>query len=295
MQRNVKGLQIFTGISCLFLSVCFIFMGNNIIEYADVYKWVEKPEIYGMLVFIGLMIIFFCHFIFLSVIIWAITMVKELRGLSIVTLIAGTVSFISLLGHWGCLTDVVKETPLGYEINRELVTIWISTVLIFLFFILLAVLFVRILSLSKNRRIAGTTQFAENLFISLNLIGFICGCIGLLVIVVEFFGTVTPINRKWIVLPTLMMVILPYIFVLLSWVFCTLMNRSDGWRDEKISRDLTRAGITTWIVSIPVMVIFFMINFDNILGPVCILWLPFYIFTSLVVFSVSSLYYYKLV
>jgi hypothetical protein len=59
--------------------------------------------------------------------------------------------------------------------------------------------------------------------------------------------------------------------------------------NEKQKNDITRAGLTTWLISLPVMVTLFLLGYQNISGSISILWFPFYIYITLFFFSLTGL------
>jgi len=63
--------------------------------------------------------------------------------------------------------------------------------------------------------------------------------------------------------------------------------------DEKQRGDINRAGVTAWLVSLPLMLILFVLNTTDIAGLASKIWFPYYLFVTLFVFSVSSLWYFR--
>ncbi|MDZ7721520.1 MAG: hypothetical protein U5R06_01530 [candidate division KSB1 bacterium] len=63
--------------------------------------------------------------------------------------------------------------------------------------------------------------------------------------------------------------------------------------DEKQTADLKRARFNSWLLTLPLMLFIFILQLQNLDGPLSIHWLPIYIFSSLILFSGFSLLYYK--
>jgi len=63
--------------------------------------------------------------------------------------------------------------------------------------------------------------------------------------------------------------------------------------DEKQKHDIAQSGLAAWLISIPVMILISVLNFDSNDSATAILWFPFYLFSTLLVFSVSLLERYK--
>ena len=70
-----------------------------------------------------------------------------------------------------------------------------------------------------------------------------------------------------------------------------MRERDAGLYDEKQRSDIIRAGITAWVLSIPAMLVLYLLHMNNIEGPGSILWFPYYLYVTLFVFSGATLYY----
>ena len=104
---------------------------------------------------------------------------------------------------------------------------------------------------------------------------------------------VNPEMYKWAVLPYTLFVILPYLVLIFGWGVYALRDKKSGWYDEKQRSDIYKSGAFTLLISIPLMLILFLLNFEKIDGSIAILWLPFYLFVVVLVFSLTALYNYK--
>jgi predicted membrane channel-forming protein YqfA (hemolysin III family) len=63
--------------------------------------------------------------------------------------------------------------------------------------------------------------------------------------------------------------------------------------DEKQRHDLAMAGLITWLVSIPIVSIYFLID-NGRMGDISdMVYLPLYLFSTLLIFSISVLYNFK--
>ncbi len=134
---------------------------------------------------------------------------------------------------------------------------------------------------------------SENLYLVMHITGVICAGLGLFEIVSEFYMGLSPQNRQWFVLPILLITVAPYLLVAAGWYFNTIREHKAGNIDEKQKMDMVLAGNTAWLVSIPIMLILYISQYNNIQGLISIFWLPIYIFTTLLIFSACSLLYYK--
>jgi len=66
-----------------------------------------------------------------------------------------------------------------------------------------------------------------------------------------------------------------------------------GIHREKQKTDLLKGGTTSWLASIPITIALFLAGYVTGQGPVNVLWLPNYLFATLLVFSGSTLYYFR--
>lgn len=287
-----KYINFLIRLSIALASINIIWLGYNSFHYFDVSNWFVIPEIYIMFIFIGLLALFFSHLVI------SITVILELKKSytlfisGIVVLVLGTVSFIALFFHWGILTDILKEYPAGYEIQNELIAVWILQLLHFSFLIYSLIYFLNAVKSPEQREIT-PGLFGEQLFLALNIIGIVCGIIGLFIVVIDFIFRVNPDQYKWAIIPYSMFVLLPYILMLAGWFFHTFTHKISGWYDEKQKSDIFKSGMMTLLISVPVMCILFLLNYHNITGMISILWLPLYLFATLFIFSVSAFYNFR--
>ncbi len=146
-----------------------------------------------MAIFIGLLVLFFSHLII------GLTVVLTLREKTstflsgIVLLIIGSLSFIATFFHWGALTDILKEFPAGLEIINESKSVWLAHILHSSFIIY------TLIYLFKTKRIQSSNNqsyslIGEQLFVSMNIIGIVCGITGLLIVTIDFYFRVN-LNR----------------------------------------------------------------------------------------------------
>ncbi len=127
----------------------------------------------------------------------------------------------------------------------------------------------------------------------MNIIGIVCGITGLLIVLADFYFRVNPQFYKWAIIPYSLFVFIPYLLMLSGWFLQAISDKRSGWYDEKQKFDIYKSSTFTLLVTIPIMFSLFLFNYNSIDGIVSILWLPFYIFVILFIFSLSSLYNFK--
>lgn len=264
----------------------------NTIQYISIPVWLESEEIYIMLVFIGLLVIFVSHIIINLSIILSLNKQSSSFLSGIILLVIGSISFVSLFFHWGALTDILKEYPEDLEINNEMNAIWISQILHFSYMIYSLIYLIRVKKLHSETK-PSTSLIGEQLFVTLNIIGIVCGIIGLLIVLVDFYLIANPQSYKWAIIPYSLFIFMPYILVLFGWFIKAISDKQSGWYDEKQKFDIYKSSTFTLLMSVPIMVALFLFNYDSTNGIYSILWLPFYLFTILFIFSISLLYNFK--
>jgi hypothetical protein len=78
------------------------------------------------------------------------------------------------------------------------------------------------------------------------------------------------------------------------WFILKSNEKIGEWYDEKQSRDVYRAGFITLVVTISVMLVLYLVIHNDALFPRGeYFWFPFLIFTSLSLFSLLTLYFYR--
>ena len=91
---------------------------------------------------------------------------------------------------------------------------------------------------------------------------------------------------------TCILLFLPYFLIISYWFLIKFRERIADWYDEKQWIDVTKAGFTTLLISIPLMIILFITTFNKLPGSIFgLLWLPLYLFSVLFIFSLCTLYY----
>lgn len=289
MKKFVK-ISIWSSIVLCVINILWLVYNTN--QYLFVSKWFESKELFVMLIFIGLLILFFSHIIINLSIVLSLKKQSSTFLSGIVLLILGAISFIAMFFHWGALTDILKEYPAGLEINNELKAIWISHILHFSFITYSLIYLIRVRKIQKTN-ITLSSLIGEQLFVSFNIIGIVCGITGLLIVLVDFYFRANPQSYKWAIIPYSLFVFIPYLLVLSGWFFQAINDKQSGWYDEKQKFDIYKSSTFTLLVSIPIMFSLFLFNYNSVNGIVSILWLPFYLFVVLSVFSISTLYNFK--
>jgi hypothetical protein len=155
-------------------------------------------------------------------------------------------------------------------------------------FVKVAVLAVLVLSgialwILPKTRFAGRIRGGEKSFITSQWLGVLTGTAGL---------AATFILPRLIVEAHLMwLILLPFVLAEMYWLLVARVRRTASVLDEKQDLDMTRSGALTLGLSVPAMTLFFLWSRDRFVEP--FLWLPFFLFTVVLVFSGGVLIGYR--
>lgn len=123
----------------------------------------------------------------------------------------------------------------------------------------------------------------ETLFVLTYVIGVIFGAVGLFV------------TFAW---PQLIvglhlweLILIPFVLVYTHWAIIARAANTTDILDEKQTYDVSNSAAVTWAVSIPAMVVLFILYEKGILSGV--IWFPSYLFATLLIYSASTLFYFR--
>ena len=149
--------------------------------------------------------------------------------------------------------------------------------------------YVRVFSAWRGGEVTVSSAVVGKLFTGLNQVGALTASIGLMIMLLEYQAAVKWPREKYVYMETVL-ITLPYVIIGATWLFRAY--RRSGLMDEKQREGVRRAGATAWLVSIPLMGLFLFGTMDDG-SQGSLLWFPVYLFTTLFIFSVSSLWYYQ--
>lgn len=149
-------------------------------------------------------------------------------------------------------------------------------------------------SLSKLRQGTGAEKIQKDevVFKIAQYVGIICGLLGLAMISMQLILDVPMWHIKSFGTGTVVLLLVPYGLIVGYWMIIKSKEKISEWYDEKQWSDVSRAGFITLLLSVLAMVVVFILSFKNLPeGVFGILWLPFYLFFVLFVFSLLVLFY----
>ncbi len=255
---------------------------------------VDKLEPLVGMVWIGFLYFFFYHISAALTLAFQFRLFKKADVLGILALCLGILSAISVFGDWAILGDIGKEYDVGWDTSSEWPILYIFQGIHFLFFCSMLALLIRISRDLQHPDEPVPAKKDEIIFSIANYVGIVCGLLGL-AWTFMILGLDLPFRKLgWNFISTAILILLPYGLIIIYWLIVKFRESSAEIYDEKQGTDVRRAGFTTLLLSIPFLLLFFIffsLNQDS--ETARIMWLPFYLFLILMVFSISTLVYYK--
>ncbi len=204
----------------------------------------------------------------------------------IILVICGVVSVLFIFGDMALLSDIGKQHSYGMDqpewfVLYPVMGFQVLTTLLFLYFHLYQF---------PQQELAKEIAFDNNIFMTVQFIGLLCGFIGL---TTNLLGYLFP--NAWSLknhtTSGLITLLLPYGISVGYWVFNKIFGKERKFYDEKQSQDIGKSAFITLIASAVFMVGIFILNFNNLDGVTSILWLPLYLYSILMMFSLGNIYF----
>jgi len=255
---------------------------------------VDSLEPFVGIVWIGFLFFFFYHISAALTLAFQFRFFKKADVTSILALCLGILSSLAVFGDWAILGDIGKEYDMGWDTSGEWPILYIFQGIHFLFFCSMIALLMRIFRDLKSTDEQVPAKKDEIIFSIANCVGIVCGLLGL-AWTFMILGLDLPFRKLgWNFISTIILILLPYGLIVIYWLIVKLREHSDEIYDEKQGKDVRRAGFTTLLFSIPCLLVFFIIfSLNQESESARIMWMPFYLFTILMIFSVSTLIYYR--
>jgi hypothetical protein len=262
----------------------------NIYAYGYLREVSPLTELFGMFVMLGLLIALTFHIVALLRLFFLFRTTQKMTVFRVLTLIVGIVSCITFVGEWAALHDIGDCLQTGMSCAPEWQFLYLAFGPHSLFYALLIVFCIRLRREDPSTRPAQAAR-DETLFDIVHVVGTCCGLLGLGFTILIFFSHVPSKMLYIILIPYCIFILLPYGLVLSYWLGMKRKEIQGEWYDEKQGQDLQKAGIFTLLVSLPLMTLFFGLNYVIPKNPGMLMWFPYYIFLVLVGFSGSALYF----
>lgn len=245
----------------------------------------------GIRIWFGLLIFLVAHITAWIAIAGQFQFFRKATLLRVLALVLSIISCVFILNDIACLSDIGKEYQEGLEVEFEWTWLYWSSFLHGFFFI--AMMANLIEAWMHQRRLSAETAALKDevVFIVVHCVGVICGGIGLLSAYATFIETRTHAILQYTFPLMFALTLIPYAFLSGYWLIMKIKERPKEWYDEKQFRDISRAGLITMFATIPFLAFLYISNYNPPLGPIHILWFPFYLYFVIFIFSCFSLYF----
>jgi hypothetical protein len=270
--------------------ILYIRIEMKIINLESIYALISKTENYAG-IFIILLIFFHLASIF-TIILRLKIIGRESIFLAFI-FFTSIISLLMIFGDFALITDIVKEYKAGLPgIGPEFVILYLSQLLHLLFYTLFIIFTIMNYRLKKlpGRSDIEVPAKDEAVFINAQYIGIFTGVLGLAILVsLSLFSPLWAIKKGIVTLCAVL--VIPYAAIVIYWLAIKIRERVNEWYDEKQFQDVTKAGFVSFISSIVILAIFFiMLNVLTRFPLLSVIWFPLYFFIALLIFSGTILY-----
>jgi hypothetical protein len=131
--------------------------------------------------------------------------------------------------------------------------------------------------------LAHRLRMNETLFMLTNILGAVCGALGLAATFIWPDAIVE--LHLW------ELIIVPWVLIQVYWLIILRIRKSDPIVDEKQEFDMSQAAGLTMALTILAMALLFTLFSRGVLAGLT--WFPYYLFTTVLCFSASTIYYFK--
>ena len=211
---------------------------------------------------------------------------KTLISFSIMMFINIT-AFLAVFANITLISDIGKQYKAGLS-QPEWIILYLS--MAFQFFTAFVLIHANIFRFGKERNEKFIAKDI-NIFIASQYAGIICSFFGLFLTFLNFFFP----RPLWMIRVqinySMMFLVIPYILVMLYWLFIKMKEKEKVFFDEKQLQDIGRASNFTLFSGILLSFILYLLSCGGLSSMVSVLWFPSIIFVSLLAFSSALLYF----
>ncbi len=217
----------------------------------------------------------------------------------ILTTVMGIVSFLMMLSDYAALHDIYNEYITGkFACNSEFKILYNGLIFNFIFLLIAFITVMKIRKQVKSEVIMKRSILVETTYEITQYVGIICSIIGI-AFVLYIYSVFSNNNliisefTKFLTFAACIIILLPYIIMIFYWINKLSKENDGSLIDEKQKHDLTSSGLIAFLFSILFILVFFLINHGRTGQISAFVYFPLYLFASLLVFSISVLYYFK--
>lgn len=211
---------------------------------------------------------------------------EHLKFFQVALFVIGMVAMVMVFADIALLTDIVKQHQ--YDLEQPewilLYPIMIAQSMVVLVFVFLH------LTGYFSKKQTQSIAVDSNIFLIVQYTGLLCGMMGLASAILGFIHPSGWSLKMHTILSNLILLI-PYFLAVLYWFLLKVREKGQSLYDEKQSRDVGRSAFLTLIVVSVEMILIFALNINTLDGIIRYQWLPLYLFSAIMVFSVGNLYF----
>lgn len=282
-------LRIITMITMAILVTATLWLFYDFWSYIMIRAKSPESETFGTVTGIGYVvrILLFLGF--------ALMMVRAFRRgtkptfIVITSIITWTIAFTAMFFDFAALEDIGTDyLENGYSCTGEWIWLFGSLILRLFFYLSLFVLIFSILRDTGTRTPSSAPVVDEIIFEVTQWVGIVSGLTGVAFTAFAFIVLDDFTARSWLLWVLFFYcgaIILPWLAVTVFRIGRLLFRREPSPYDEKQKQDIAFSGMAAWLASIPLMAIILGISLGKSSSPVVYLWFPFYLFSTLLVFS----------
>jgi hypothetical protein len=294
-----KALKISGGVSIVLGFVSFCFLINNFMVFEYVRPVTMRFEKLGadidrlmITVGIGFVIVFIFHLSSILNLALQLKFFKSPNLFRSFSIFAGILSVLLLVGNLGLLSDIGKESQLGWDTSGEWIFLYINHVLHAGFIMLMFGLIISSFQVLKKNIEFESAARDEAVFVTAQYIGIFCGILGFISLAAYLISGLPFWIVKKAVLPSSIIIVMPYCSIVAYWLIFKLKDKIVDWYDEKQFQDIAKASLITLIISFLSMTLIYMNKYPDLEeNYVTYFWFPFYLFLTILTFSSSVLYF----
>lgn len=296
--KNIRLLSLITGILGLLTLLWLIFdyaMYNRLKPLVLQIEELGRLEKLSEFVWLSYLYMFLFHLIAAWTLVVQMRYIQKIRLLSIAAVSIGVVSFLGVFSDWAVFGDIGKEYKMGWDTSGEWDILYIILGIHMIFVLLVTGISAGIprmlRQISTDRE---TPAKDEIVFVLAQYVGIVCGAIGIAWIALGMYVGRNVKISVYHSIAAMILILIPYGLIVSYWLILRLRDRIGEWYDEKQWRDITRAGFTTLLLLIPILLFFFLaFSLRGEHFPTLILWFPFTLFVILFCFSLLTLISYR--
>ncbi len=234
----------------------------------------------------GLMVVFcFCFFSALHIVKY-LRYAEKVKISSIMLLVGGILAMLFIFADIALLNDIVNQYEAGLaqpEWDFIYPILGSQAVIVLVLFIL------HLRGYFTKKQLDQITK-DSNIYLVVQYIGIISGLVGL---TASSMGFIFPDAWDLTVHTVTSLTILssPYILAIFYWLVIKMREKDKQLYDEKQRLDIGRSAFLTQIIETIFMVLLFALNFNYLDGVISMIWLPLFLFSEILIFSLGNLYF----